>query len=312
MTTVSVIKGKDESHLRLFLALSRTPHALLDLATPGAAAILWLGSFPPWEKILLGFITAFAGYAAVYALNDVVDFRLDREKIRRVGLSTAGGDLDAVYMRHPMAQGFLRYKEGILWMAGWGVLALMGAYLLNPICAFIFLTACLLESGYCLLLKVSHLRVIISGLVKTSGPLAAVFAVDPGPSLLFLALLFLWLFFWEIGGQNVPNDWTDLEEDLKLGAKTIPVWLGAKVSLQLIVLSLLATVVFSLGLVWTLPYPVGFLYPLGAGLAGILLLLIPAFRLWKEQSPSRASALFNRASYYPLAMLVTAILSWIF
>jgi 4-hydroxybenzoate polyprenyltransferase len=312
VTTASAAKEKDLSHFRLFLALSRTPHALLDLATPAMTVLLWLGSIPSGEKIALGLMTAFAGYAAVYALNDVVDFRLDREKIRRVGLSTVGGDLDAVYMRHPMAQGFLRYKEGILWMAGWGVLALTGAYFLNPICAIIFLTACLLESGYCLLLKVSHLRVIISGLVKTSGPLAAVFAVDPEPSLLFLAMLFLWLFFWETGGQNVPNDWTDLEEDLKIGAKTIPVWLGAKASLQLIVLSLLATVVFSLGLVWTLPYPVGFLYPLGSGLAGIFLLLLPGFQLWKEQTPSRASALFNRASYYPLVMLLTVLLSWIF
>mgnify|MGYP000096088635 CR=1 FL=1 len=37
---------------------------------------------------------------------------------------------------------------------------------------------------------------------------AAVVAVDPSPSLVFLLFLFLTIFFWEIGGQNAPNDWT--------------------------------------------------------------------------------------------------------
>jgi hypothetical protein len=31
---------------------------------------------------LLGLITVFAGYTAVYALNDLVDYRTDREKVR--------------------------------------------------------------------------------------------------------------------------------------------------------------------------------------------------------------------------------------
>ena len=66
----------------------------------------------------------------------------------------------------------------------------------------------------------------MSGAVKTAGGLAAVFAVDPHPSPAFLVLLFLWLFFWEIGGQNIPNDWIDMEEDRMVQAKTIPVRVG--------------------------------------------------------------------------------------
>jgi hypothetical protein len=38
--------------------------------------------------------------------------------------------------------------------------------------------------------------------------------------------------------------------------------------------------------------------------AGLFLLLIPAFRLFKTRQRSQASILFNRASYYPLALLV--------
>ena len=60
------------------------------------------------------------------------------------------------------------------------------------------------------------LRAVVSGMVKTMGPIAAVFAVDPQPSFAFLTVLFLWLFFWEIGGQNIPNDVSDLDEDISL------------------------------------------------------------------------------------------------
>ena len=117
-------------------------------------------------------------------------------------------------MRHPLAQGLLSLREGLVWTGVWALLALAGAYLLNPACALIFIVSIVLETLYCLMLQVSHLRTVVSGMVKTMGAVAAVFAVDPHPSVSFLILLFLWLFFWEIGGQNIPNDLTDVDEDL--------------------------------------------------------------------------------------------------
>ena len=68
------------ARLKLFWALSRTPHGLLDMCTPCFAALLWLGALPPVDVVLIGLVTTFAGYTAVYAWNDVVDFRVDREK----------------------------------------------------------------------------------------------------------------------------------------------------------------------------------------------------------------------------------------
>ena len=73
------------SRVKLFLALSRTPHGLLDLATPALAALLWYGGLPPFGVIALGLLTVFAGYTAVYALNDVVDYRVDAEKLTAAG-----------------------------------------------------------------------------------------------------------------------------------------------------------------------------------------------------------------------------------
>ncbi len=283
---------------------------MLDMATPGLSALLWLGTFPSAEMTVLGLLTAFAGYTAVYALNDVTDYRVDREKIRSNTLPETNRDLDSAFVRHPLARGMLTYGEGVFWMLAWAALAMVGAYLLNPFCTVIFLLACLLEYIYCSLLKITHLRGMISGLVKTSGPIAAVFAVDPDPEPLFLVILFLWLFFWEIGGQNVPNDWADLQDDRKLKAKTIPVYFGLRGSILVILISLFIALAMSLVIPWVLPQEIGFSYWIGALFAGVYFLLLPGYRLYKNKTSEDAFHLFNRASYYPLAMLIVTVISW--
>jgi len=295
--------------IKLFLALSRTPHGLLDMAAPALAALLWLGAVPPLSVVLLGGLTAFAGYTAVYALNDVVDLRTDREKFRECGLKCSAGDLDAVYARHPMAQGLLSLRDGLLWTAGWGGVAFAGAYLLNPACAAIFVLGCIAEAVYCLMLRVSYLRTLVSGCVKTVGGVAAVFAVASHPSFTFVFFLFLWLFFWEIGGQNVPNDWCDADEDRALQAETIPVRFGTRGAAIIILVSLVLAVLLSLVLFFVTPARLNpAFYFSGSLLAGIFLLLVPAYRLYASKDPALASTLFNRASTYPPVMLFIVLL----
>lgn len=307
ISSTATASGKTEK-IKLFLALSRTPHGLLDLATPALAALLWLGSFPPLAVALLGFLTAFAGYTAVYALNDVVDFRKDRKKIQEGGIPDAGDYLDAAMVRHPMAKGFLRFGEGVGWMVGWAVVALIGAYLLNPVCMYIFLAGCALECIYCLLLNVTHMRTLVSGLVKTSGGLAAVFAVDPHPSVLYLIMVFAWLFFWEIGGQNIPADWHDLELDKQVEAKSIPSRFGLERAGLIVFTTLMISFVLSGPLLLFSPAKLS--PPLvGLGLAGgVYLLLLPAYNLYQTRSRSQASALFGKASYYPLTMFIIVMI----
>ena len=82
---------------------------------------------------------------------------------------------------------------------------------------------------------------LVSGVVKTLGAVAAVFAVDPRPSPVFLTVLVLWIFVWEMGGQNIPNDWHDLTADRLGGARTLPVRYGADLSVRLVMGSLLAS-----------------------------------------------------------------------
>jgi len=278
------------------------------MATPALGALLWLGALPPPAVIGLGLLTAFAGYTAVYALNDVVDLRIDREKIKRHGDREREYDLDAVYVRHPLAQKLLTIKEGVLWAAGWALLALIGAYKLNPACALIFVIGTLLEALYCLLFKVSYLRTVVSGAVKTSGGIAAVLAVDPNPSFLFLFVLFLWIFFWEIGGQNVPNDLADVEEDQQLAAKTIPLCFGLQRSGAIVFGTALLSLVLNVLLFLLTPGGPSFLCLGLALLCGGYLFLAPAYRLYQTPSSLQAAALFNKASYYPLSVLAVVII----
>ncbi len=292
-----------QDRLKLYLALSRTPHGIIDMAAPALAALLCLGQFPPIQVTLVGIITVFAGYTAVYALNDLVDLRTDRQKVDIGGYSDGENYLDGVMMRHPMAKGALSFKAGLAWAVGWAVLALAGAYWLNPVCLYIFLAGCLLEGLYCKLWRVTPLRALINGAVKTLGSVAAVFAVDPSPSPLFLIALFAWMFAWEIGGQNIPNDWTDIEEDRHFKAQTIPVRLGLQKATLVIVACLTAALFLNIVLLWVSPLTFGILPMIVVVAVNVLLLLHPALLLVERQQRELAMALFNKASYYPLAIL---------
>ena len=296
------------ARLKLYFALSRTPHGLLDMCTPAFGALLWLGHFPPVQTIVIGIITTFAGYTAVYALNDVIDYKSDREKAATGVFSSTGNDLDSIIVRHPMAQGLLSFKEGLLWALSWALLALIGAAILNPVCVFIFLGGCALETLYCLLWRISPFRTIVSGAVKTSGAIAAVFAVDPRPSGMYIFGLFLLLFFWEIGGQNIPNDGFDIEEDKRFNARTIPVVYGIQTANVIIVAAVILTLITStvlFYLTWSIN-SIGFI--LISLAVGIYLLLLPALKLYQSRKGSHAMALFNKASYYPAVLLVIVLI----
>jgi 4-hydroxybenzoate polyprenyltransferase len=201
----------------------------------------------------------------------------------------------------------LSFQQGLIWTLVWGSVALIGAYILNPVCVLIFLAGCSLEAIYCMLWRVSPFRTIVSGAVKTSGAIAAVFAVDPDPSWVYVALLFLTLFFWEIGGQNIPNDWVDLNEDKRFKAQTIPVCFGLQVSRLIVLVALVLALCLS-GLVFyysRVDYVVFCVIISWA--IGVYLLLVPGLTLFRTLQVADAMALFNKASYYPPALFVIVL-----
>jgi 4-hydroxybenzoate polyprenyltransferase len=295
------------SKLKLLLGLSRTPHGILDLATPAMAALLWLGKFPSAGVVIIGVITAFAGYTAVYALNDLVDLSVDRDRLSRRDDEKEVFHVDEIMVRHPVAQGLLSFRNGFLWFAFWAVIALLGAWWLNPVCAVLFVVCTLLEALYCKLLRVTHWKIIPSALVKASGGLVGVLAVDPNPSPGFLALLLLWLAAWEVGGQNIANDIVDKDDDLRVSARTTATVKGVPESVFRVVAAVSMAAFAGTAIYWLAGAGVGSIYPIGAVILGWLLLLSPARSLYYAPGSEKAAALFNRASYMPAAFLLLTV-----
>ncbi len=290
------------SALEPLLALSRSRHSVIDVAMPGFAALLWLGRLPPWPVLIVAIVVALAGYTALYALNDLVGVVTDKEKFAGAG-PNPGYAVEASPLRHPVAQGRLSMRRGVAWFAAWYLVALVGAAWLNPWLIVVVLAAPVLEIAYCRLLRVSAWRVLLSGLVKALGPIAAVLTVVPRPALGGMALMVAWLMAWEIGGQNIPADWNDVEEDRRVGARTIPLVFGPAVAGWAVLALLALTVLLSLALPVLSPLPLGWGYTAAVLVAGSALLLVPAVRLVRDRTGRRAARLFDLTSLYPVAML---------
>ncbi|MFC1835363.1 UbiA family prenyltransferase [Thermodesulfobacteriota bacterium] len=294
---------------KLFFGLSRTPHGLLDMATPAMGALLCLGHFPAISTIVVGLITAFAGYTAVYALNDLVDAGVDEERLSVKDETKQLFHVDEILVPHPVAQGILPFKKGLAWCLFWAAVALAGAYWLNPFCALLFLIAAVMEALYCKLLRVSHLKVVPSVIVKSIGGLAGVYAVNPDPSLGLVAVLFLWLAAWEVGGQNVANDIVDMEDDARVAAKTTATVKGLSEAVFILVASVSMAVFGGVAVYWVAAPGISWVYPIVAAVLGWELLLKPARRVYRSPGPEAAASLFNKASYMPVAHLVLVVIS---
>ncbi|WP_447731830.1 UbiA prenyltransferase family protein [Rhodanobacter soli] len=287
--------------MRRFLALSRSVHGVLDIAMPGFVALLWLGHFPSWRVLALCLATALAGYTAIYALNDLIGVKDDKEKV--AGGITPGYAVEASAMRYPLAQNLVSMKGALAWFGFWFALAVLGTWLLNPKILLIVFAAAALEVAYVKLLKVTWWRTVISGLVKSAGPVAAVFAVIPAPPWSGLLGMLIWLMLWEIGGQNIPADWNDIEEDRRIGARTIPLVLGLRTASVLVATCLGLAVLASALLPRLSPLAGGWPFQLAILAAGAGLLLPPAIQLARTLDGRQAARLFDRASLYPLALL---------
>jgi 4-hydroxybenzoate polyprenyltransferase len=134
------------------------------------------------------------------------------------------------------------------------------------------------------------------------GGLAGVYAVAGSPPPGLVLLFMLWAFAWEVGCRNIPNDWSDLDEDINLRIRTIPVRYGrlasSWVSFSLLCVTVLSSLLFPI--VVPVRHPI--VYLAGALAAGVVLLVIPAVLWLRSQRTESAMYLFNRACFYPLAV----------
>ena len=292
--------------LKKFFGLSRMTHSVLDIAHPALGAILVFGGAPRPFTIVFGLLAAFSGYTAVFALNDLLDCKVDCEKLGGYAGKRECFDIDSVGLRHPIAQGSIAFRAALGWVLFWGALALGFAFLLDPICSLLMAVAASLEAAYCRLLRVTHWKTILSGLMVAVGGMAGVFAVTASPPALMVVLFALWAFTWEMGCRNIPNDWSDLEEDTALRIRTMPVRFGRLVTSRISLVFACVTILASLLFPFAVAMRFGLIFQAGALAAGIGLLVIPGVRWLRDQQTKSAMLFFNRACFYPLAVFVVA------
>lgn len=296
---VDVLQGARRK-LALLLASSRTAQAHLSIAQPALGALLAAGAIPSARTIGFGLIAAWTGLHAVFAMNDLLDVEVDRERFTHLK-GFAGFDVDSVIARHPLAQGALRRRELVAWIAVNATVAVVFAWLLHPSTVALFVISAAFEVLYCRLAKRTAMKFLVTGVMVAIGASAGWFAVSRRIDWTLVVFL-LWMAAWEIGGRNIVNDWSDVEEDRHLGIRTIPVVYGPRVASRLVLGFLVLTAV--LGLILLVPSGLGPVAGVGALVAGGLLLVWPGILLATDQASEDAHRLFNRASLYPPAMMV--------
>ncbi|WP_461035549.1 UbiA family prenyltransferase [Streptomyces mayteni] len=304
MTTTAAARGAGA--WPALYGLFRGTQAALSVA-PLLLAALLADDRPPPGRLALALAAGCAGVLAMFASHDLLDLRRDRHRHDLVA-ATDTRDIDAAGARHPVAQGRLGAATATAVTAALAALSLAIAVLLNPVCAALLLLAAALQAGYCALAAVTPWKALLSGaMIGVSAP-AGWFALTPHADWPLLALLFLWLAAWEIGGRNIPNDLADREEDARLGLRTVPVVHGDRASVALIGGCLLLTVLAGAALMLAARSTVGPVGLVGALLAGTFCLLRPAARLRRHPGQETALALFAGASLYPAAVLAAYLL----
>ena len=281
----------------LLLDLARSRSAVLSLGEPALGALLAAGGLPSTRVILLGLLAATAGYFCVYALNDLLDLKADREEIRLASAEPTSWDpevkhLDITTLRHPVAAGALPLWMAITWVAALGAIGLVAAYLLRPLCAWLFIICALLQIIYCSLRRRTWLKIIPAGVMVSVGGLAGWFAV--GQATWGAVAFFFLLLVWEIAGRNLSNDLADVTHDRLVGIATLAAVHGTRVAAAAILAG--AALMPVLGLLQAAPWPARVLI----AVVGAVTMTWPAVVLRRGPTEPQAQRYFNRASLFPM------------
>ncbi|WP_320774479.1 UbiA family prenyltransferase [Streptomyces sp. CRN 30] len=287
--------------LSALFALSRGTQASLSVAQP-LIALLLADAGPPPQRVAVATTAAFAGFFALFAVNDVLDVDVDRRRFAHVR-PYEGTDLDGVGGRHPLARGRLSRGAALAWIVALGTVTVALTALLGGFCLLLLAVAALLQVLYCRLATVTTYKFLISGVMVAIGGSIGWFAVSGVVDPLRLGLFAVWMVAWEIGGRNVPNDLADVEEDRHLGVRTLPVVHGVRAGAAVAFGFLVAAGAAGIALACVAYDSFG-----APGLAGtVLVSVVTAFRpavvLLRRAEPPVALAVFNRASFQPVGVL---------
>lgn len=279
----------------LFLDLARGKSALFSVSEPVLGAMLATGTIPSLRVCLLGLLAALAGYFCVYSLNDLLDLRADREEIRIASPDPLAwkpevAHMDVMTLRHPVAAGALPLWAAVTFVVTLGAIGLTAAYVLRPLCAWLFIGCAALEILYCSLRRQTWLKVIPAATMVAVGGLAGWFAVGEAT---WGALAFFFLLFgWETG-RNLTNDLADVIHDRLVGITTLASTHGPEVAAKVIRADGMAMVIIALA------QPSAWVVRGLLAAVALLTMTIPSFVLSKHPDEPSAQRYFNRLTFFP-------------
>ena len=288
----------------LFLDLARGKSALFSVSEPVLCAMLATGTIPSLRVCLLGILAALAGYFCVYSLNDLLDLRADREEIRLsspdpLAWKPQVAHMDIMSLRHPVAAGALPVWAAVTWVVVLGLIWFGAAYLLRPLCAYLFIGCAALEIIYCSLRRRTWLKVIPAAAMVAVGGLAGWFAV--GKTTWGALAFFFLLYGWETG-RNLTNDLADVEHDRMVGITTLASMRGPGVASKVILADGMAMVLISLA------QPVTWVVRGLLAAVALLTMTLPSLVLYRNPDEPSAQRYFNRLTFFPPFAAACAII----
>ncbi len=279
---------------------SRGKQALLTIAQPALGVVLAVGGLPPARVVLIGLPAACAASFSLYALNDLLDRKVDEASLAAGKSAAPEHDVDTAFVRHPLAHGLLSLRVSVAWVAGLAALGALGTALLSPLALAFFVVAGVTQVVYCRLRSVTPWKTVLSGVMVGCGGLAGWAAVAPlRPGALGL---FAVLGLWEIGGRNIVNDLTDVGSDAPVGIRTVATVYGVAAAARA------AAAVSAACLAATLLLPMPAAATALALVLGVWALGVPAVRLVRRPTPAQAASFFNRGSLYPDLVLAALLI----
>lgn len=288
----------------LFLDLARGKSALFSVSEPVLGAMLATGTIPAVRVCLLGLLAALAGYFCVYSLNDLLDLRADREEIKvsspdPLAWKPEVAHMDIMTLRHPVAAGALPLWAAVAFVATLGAIGLAAAYLLRPLCAWLFIGCAALEIIYCSLRRRTWLKVIPAATMVAIGGLAGWFAV--GHATWGAVAFFFLLYGWETG-RNLTNDLADVVHDRLVGITTLASTHGPDVASKVILADGMAMVAIALA------QPISWIVRGLLAAVALATMTIPSYVLSRDPDEPSAQRYFNRLTFFPPLAAACAII----
>ena len=228
-------------------------HTVFSLPFAACALLLETKGRPGFSLSLWIFLAVFGARNAANGLNRLIDERIDRENPR-----TAERDIPS---------GRVSKTDMAVFIAACGMLFLVSAWMLNPLCLMLTPVAALLITGYSFTKRFTWLCHLWLGVTCSAAVMGSFLAVDPWAYIGYLPLtaaVALW-----VAGFDILYALQDMEHDRFHGLFSVPARFGLK-GARLIAAACHGGTVLALGAVMFF-YPTGFWYLAGVIVAaGIL------------------------------------------